>query len=179
MKKISVMAVIICLFSTYLLTACSAPGYGPVANTNQPTSTIPSTGTPLVQINNKASLGDYLVGASLRVLYYHTADSANQSNCSGACATTWPPFLASELPQVSPNIKGTLGLITRADGGQQVTYNGWPLYYYSGDVNLGDTNGQGINNIWYVVSPNLAPSVIVPTTPTQPPANSPTPNYNY
>ena len=35
----------------------------------------------------------------------------------------------------------------------QVTYNGHPLYYFSGDQAPGDTNGQGIGDIWFVVSP--------------------------
>jgi hypothetical protein len=42
----------------------------------------------------------------------------------------------------------------RSDGSSQVTYGGWPLYYYSGDAAPGDVNGQGVNGVWYVVSPD-------------------------
>jgi predicted lipoprotein with Yx(FWY)xxD motif len=35
----------------------------------------------------------------------------------------------------------------------QVTYNGMPLYRYSGDKNPLDTNGEGVNGAWYVISP--------------------------
>jgi hypothetical protein len=27
-----------------------------------------------------------------------------------------------------------------------------PLYYWVGDAQPGDTNGQGVNEVWYVVS---------------------------
>lgn len=166
------------------LTACKAPGISiPANNANQPsnqTSVRPGTGTPLIQLSDKASLGNYLVALDMKALYYRTNDSANQSNCYGACASTWPPFLAFEIPTVSPNITGTVGLITRTDGTRQVTYNGWPLYYYSGDVNLGDTNGQGLNNVWFVATPTLAPYVQVPIPPINSAPTPPAPqNYNY
>jgi predicted lipoprotein with Yx(FWY)xxD motif len=37
-----------------------------------------------------------------------------------------------------------------------VTYNKHPLYYYSGDSQAGQQNGQGLNAfgaLWYVVGP--------------------------
>ena len=41
--------------------------------------------------------------------------------------------------------------------GIQVTYNGWPLYFYAGDTAPGDTNGQGQGGVWYVVDPTGNP----------------------
>ena len=46
-----------------------------------------------------------------------------------------------------------LGTLTRDDGTVQVTYNGWPLYHFSGDTAPGDTNGQGLEGVWFLVSP--------------------------
>ena len=46
-----------------------------------------------------------------------------------------------------------LGTITRDDGSTQVTYNGWPLYYFHEDAAAGDTNGQGLGGVWFLVSP--------------------------
>ena len=48
---------------------------------------------------------------------------------------------------------GQVGVITRADGTYQVTYNGIPLYFYDKDKNVGDTTGQGVGGTWFVVSP--------------------------
>lgn len=44
-----------------------------------------------------------------------------------------------------------LGTITRTDGSTQVTYNGWPLYFWAEDSAPGDTTGQGVNDVWWVV----------------------------
>ncbi|MBT8143965.1 MAG: thiol oxidoreductase, partial [Gammaproteobacteria bacterium] len=33
----------------------------------------------------------------------------------------------------------------------QVTYQGRPLYFYAGDANPGDTNGQGLGGVWWTV----------------------------
>jgi hypothetical protein len=53
----------------------------------------------------------------------------------------------------SAAVAGTLGVITHPDGGRQVTYDGLPLYVYAKDAKAGDTNGQGVGNIWFVVKP--------------------------
>ena len=45
-----------------------------------------------------------------------------------------------------------LGTTARTDGTTQVTYNGWPLYYYIKDQKAGDTTGQGVGDVWYVLS---------------------------
>jgi predicted lipoprotein with Yx(FWY)xxD motif len=45
----------------------------------------------------------------------------------------------------------------RKDGSQQVAYNGLNLYYFAGDKKEGDTNGQGLGDVWYLVSPEGQP----------------------
>ena len=47
-------------------------------------------------------------------------------------------------------VTGVLGLITATDGSTQVTYDGRPLYYFQGDTEAGQTNGQALNDIWWV-----------------------------
>ena len=37
------------------------------------------------------------------------------------------------------------------DGTQQVTYAGLRLYYFAKDAGAGQTNGQGVGGVWFVV----------------------------
>jgi predicted lipoprotein with Yx(FWY)xxD motif len=55
-------------------------------------------------------------------------------------------------------VPGTIGVITRTDGTQQVTLDGHPLYHFSGDKAAGDTNGNGFGGIWHVVTTSGASS---------------------
>jgi predicted lipoprotein with Yx(FWY)xxD motif len=48
-------------------------------------------------------------------------------------------------------VTGTLATITRDDGSLQVTYNGLPLYFFSGDQAAGDAKGVYTN--WEAVAP--------------------------
>jgi predicted lipoprotein with Yx(FWY)xxD motif len=50
-------------------------------------------------------------------------------------------------------VTGEIGTITGVDGSTQVTLNGWPLYYYAGESAAGDTNGQGVGGVWWVLTP--------------------------
>lgn len=99
----------------------------------------------------------YVVDAEGRSLYLFLNDTSNVSNCSDACAANWPPVLVADaqaLPTVSDEFDAALlGTAERADGTLQLTYNGWPLYYFRGDQLPGDTTGQGANDVWFLVTP--------------------------
>ncbi|HSB47118.1 MAG TPA: hypothetical protein VLD37_03825 [Candidatus Bilamarchaeum sp.] len=99
------------------------------------------------------SLGEILVDGNGFTLYKFTADSVNKSACSGTCQNNWPPLLVSDTIVIPTGMKGKMGAILRADNTTQVTYNGMPLYYYSGDNAPGDMKGQGVGGKWYVVNP--------------------------
>ena len=96
-----------------------------------------------------------------RTLYLWIPDELNKSNCAGQCATFWPPLLVTGAPVAGPGAAARrLSTLTRADGATQVTYNGWPLYYFSRDQRPGDVLGQGVNalgGLWFVVSPYGGP----------------------
>ena len=89
-------------------------------------------------------------------LYYFTPDTATAIACSGGCASTWPPLLAtSGSPTSSPALPGRLTVLDGANG-KQVLYNGHPLYSYSKDGDAGDAYGQGVGGKWFVATPDLA-----------------------
>ncbi len=99
-------------------------------------------------------VGTVLVSPSGLTLYHLSTESGSSIQCTGQCASVWPPFLESggTLPTESGGASGTLGTVTRPDGKTQVTYNGMPLYRYSGDSQPGQANGQGIQGVWFAVT---------------------------
>lgn len=99
-----------------------------------------------------SDLGEILVDGEGTTLYLFTPDAQGDSTCYDDCEANWPP-LTDGAEAGSGVDAGLLGSTTRTDGSEQVTYNGWPLYYFAGDVAPGETNGQGINEVWFVVSP--------------------------
>jgi predicted lipoprotein with Yx(FWY)xxD motif len=120
-------------------------------NTGQPSS------APLLSVAHDATLGDYLVAENGMTVYMYANDETGVSNCSGTCAANWPPYapkVANEPLVTSAGITGQLTAITRADtGSMQLTYNGKPLYFWKNDTKPGDTTGQGVGGVWFVVAP--------------------------
>ena len=120
-----------------------------------PTLSIPVTGAT-VNVSESTS-GSILVDGQGRSLYLFTNDTQNSgaSTCTGDCLTNWPPLLSTEAPTAGDGVDAAkLGTITRDDGTTQVTYNGWPLYLYSGDTAPGDVTGQGVGGVWFLVAPD-------------------------
>ncbi len=86
-------------------------------------------------------------------LYLFTKDTPNTSVCYDKCATAWPPLLTTGAPAGGEGVDASmLGTTTRTDGSVQVTYNGWPLYYYVKDKAASDVTGQNVGDVWFVVS---------------------------
>jgi len=111
-----------------------------------------------VGVENNGNLGKILVDSKGRTLYLFKKDSGTKSACAGACASAWPPLRASGKPVVGTGaIASKVGTTPRSDGKPRVTYNGHPLYTYSGDQSPGDTNGQGLTAFgggWFGLSPS-------------------------
>jgi predicted lipoprotein with Yx(FWY)xxD motif len=101
-------------------------------------------------------LGTILTDQDGRSLYMYTKDDVGISNCYQGCAVAWPPLMAQAAPQLPANLPGAIGTTTRTDGGVQVTYNGMPLYYWASDQQPGDTTGQNVGGVWFVVNPTDA-----------------------
>jgi predicted lipoprotein with Yx(FWY)xxD motif len=99
-------------------------------------------------------LGEFLTSFDGMTLYTFANDEPGVSNCADECADNWPPFtVAGADAVVAPaSLMGELGTIERADGALQVTYNGWPLYFWKDDAMPGDTTGHGVGDVWSVAS---------------------------
>lgn len=98
----------------------------------------------------QSELGTILVDPEGLTLYIFTVDTEGVSQCYDACAATWPPVPA-DTP-ISGDIDAAMfGSAPRDDGPDQLTVNGMPLYYFAGDGAPGDVEGQGFNDVWFVV----------------------------
>lgn len=109
---------------------------------------------------SQTSKGTLLAGPSGNTVYVLLSAQGTSVPCSGSCAAVWPPLTASGTPQAGAGVTASLGTTSKAGTSMQVTANGMPVYYYSGDSGSGQANGQGINSfggIWYAVQPNGQP----------------------
>jgi predicted lipoprotein with Yx(FWY)xxD motif len=140
-----------------LVTACSPQAAATTVPTEaamEPTAMVPVTGAATVSLGTNDELGSFLTDDQGMTLYLFTKDTPNTSNCYEKCATAWPPLLTGDSPVAGEGVdEALLGTTTRTDGTIQVTYNGWPLYYYEKDKAPGDVVGQNVGDVWFVVSP--------------------------
>lgn len=98
----------------------------------------------------ETDLGPVLVNPEGLTLYVFTPDTDGVSTCYDDCAASWPA-VAGDTP-IGPDLDAAIfGTAPRDDGSDQLTVNGMPLYLFAGDAAPGDTNGQGLNGVWFVV----------------------------
>ena len=158
-----------------LVAACSGGGASPSAASVEPTvapseeaspsesaeaspseAASPSesaAGEATVVLGDNA-LGAILVDAAGMTLYGFSPDEGGTPTCYEDCAAAWPPLLAEAgaAPTAGEGLDASLlTTVDRTDGTTQVAYNGWPLYYFANDAAAGDTNGQGLIDVWWVV----------------------------
>jgi len=125
------------------------------ATSATPAATFAATGDT-VDATSVGPIGTALVaGANGMTVYTFTKDvkDSGTSACTGGCITKWPALTvaAGATPKAGAGVTGKLATITRDDGSLQVTYNGLPLYFFSGDSAAGDSNG--VYPGWSAVKP--------------------------
>ncbi|HXX54603.1 MAG TPA: hypothetical protein VEI81_00735 [Methanoregula sp.] len=136
-----------------LMAGCTSSS--PSQTTPLPTSpqaTVAPAGT--IKISD-SPLGKILTDANGRTLYYFVNDvpGSGASSCTGAlnCSTTWPAFFVGTVTVSPPLDPADFSSFTRADGQQQISWYGWPLYYFAKDASPGDVNGENVLKKWYVI----------------------------
>jgi predicted lipoprotein with Yx(FWY)xxD motif len=140
--------------------ALSAAGCGAGSSNNSGsadgTPAKAADGRPAAVGVENSGLGKILDDSKGRTVYLFQKDTGSASTCTGGCAAAWPPVLVSGKPVVGTGANASaIGTTKRPDGGRQLTYNGHPVYTYTGDQKPGDTNGQGLNAFggsWFALS---------------------------
>lgn len=132
---------------------------GPSQQDITPPSDI-TAGSKTVELNatDNDDIGTYVADGAGRTLYRFDEDDNKppKATCTGDCAETWPPLLIKSPGKVFPDgvDPQLIGYVETADGHCQITINGWPVYYFSGDEEPGDINGQGVKGTWFAVNPD-------------------------
>ena len=104
-----------------------------------------------VRSNGATNKTTVLTDTNHKTLYSFSNDLniSNGSSCNDDCAVKWPPLLVKDGDKASEHYT----LVTRENGEQQWAYRGMPLYRWINDAESGDTTGEGIKSVWFVVQP--------------------------
>src|SRR3954468_22804069 len=135
--------------------ASSASSSSPSSSSASPSAG--TAGSAQIKVAS-TSTGSVLTDDKGRVLYMFNPDNQGASVCYDACATAWPPTITTDAPTAGAGVDASLlGTTTRKDGSKQVTYNKYPLYTFAFDQKPGDTNGQAVESIWWVLDAKGVP----------------------
>jgi predicted lipoprotein with Yx(FWY)xxD motif len=147
-----------------LLAACSdgddepGPAAGGATDqaTEEPTDEPAASGASVAVADS--DLGEILVDGDGMTLYVFFADKGSKSTCYDDCEEAWPPLTVDGEPVAGDGVdQSLLGTTERDDGSTQVTYDDQPLYLFASDGAPGDTKGQGVGDVWFVVGPDGSP----------------------
>lgn len=167
-----------------VLAACSSPQpaannpapSAPAASSPAPSSAAPSSAAPdtggsdtgdsdtggsdtggsAAIKTGSVSQGTVVVDGKGMTAYIFTKDKqgSGKSSCTGDCLVAWPPIISKSSKPAADGVTGTVGTIRSLDGTYQVTVDGWPLYTFAKDKAAGDTTGQGVGKVWYMIKPD-------------------------
>ena len=111
---------------------------------------------PFVQVAESEEYGPILVDGQCRALYAFTQDADGESTCVDDCAVNWPPLFVTDgaVPPLADELDPSLFSVVEHPEGSMLKVGDWPLYYFAGDAAPGDTNGQAVGDVWWLVSPD-------------------------
>lgn len=132
---------------------------GDAITTATTTTTAPAASDDAATVGTaETDLGVILADGEGRTLYVFLNDEDNVSNCTGGCLETWPPLYAESVEAGGDVDSSLLDTTTSNETSQaQATYGGRPLYYFATDTEPGDTNGQGVGDVWFIVGTDGEP----------------------
>jgi predicted lipoprotein with Yx(FWY)xxD motif len=97
----------------------------------------------IYMMKTDAAKGAYITDFQGMTLYTYDKDQSGVSNCTGTCATNWPPYTSGATAQ--SQLPANITVVTRADGSKQFAWKGMPLYYFVSDTTAGQITGDGVN----------------------------------
>ena len=143
-------------------------GHGSARDSVLPLAVAPHVTVGVRQVDG---LGDVLVDGQGRTLYMFAPDAGRGVTCTGPCPGTWPPLVIATAHATRAGagvIAAEFGTVADPNtGARVVTYAGYPLYRYAGDVTARTADGQALflnGGPWYVLDPDGQPVTINPWT---------------
>ena len=115
-----------------------------------------AAGPALQKITVKAYAG-ILANSKHHALYLLSNEAGAKIHCKSSCLNYWPPLLVKKSItnlSIGSGVAGHIGFVKRSATMKQVTFNGYPIYFFSGDGGPNQVNGQGIvadGGTWYLV----------------------------
>ena len=114
-----------------------------------------------VQLATSATLGQLLADSVGNTLYAFALDVDGANTCTSAtCNPMWPVYYGGPIRVPAGLNASDFTVKKTVDGRSQTFYKGWPLYYYAPLVSgvntreaAGQTGGNGIGSVWFVVNP--------------------------
>ncbi|MGH3257174.1 MAG: COG4315 family predicted lipoprotein [Streptosporangiaceae bacterium] len=104
-----------------------------------------------VLIVQKSKLGYVLAEANGDVVYTYGNDKkGGPPSCTSSCAAVWPAVTGIPMTNAGEKLPGALGVVSMANGGKQITYDGYPLYIFKAGKPLA-TTGEGVDGLWHVI----------------------------
>lgn len=162
MKSKQIKFALVALIATTFFLSCSSDN----DNSTPPTVEVKKE----ISLSTSATLGTYLSDKDGRSLYFFATDANGQASCTGGCEAVWPAFNVDNLTADKLGAGLTLsdfGTITTASAKKQLTYKGWPLYYYAPSVNgantlesAGKTTGDGVGGVWFIAKPDYSIMIV-------------------
>ena len=106
-----------------------------------------TNGAPLQRFT-VSPFANVLVDAHHHSYYVLSVEHARKLYCTAACLSFWHPFLVGwsvTSVKLGRGVAGRISFVVRSSSSQQVAFNGYPVYTFTGDSGPGQSHGQGLN----------------------------------
>jgi predicted lipoprotein with Yx(FWY)xxD motif len=161
-KTFPLLALLVALAAAMILVLAACGGGGDSSDS------APAQGgsgdTAMVSTTSVDGVGEVLVDSDGAALYSADQEAGGRILCTEACASIWLPLTldpGDDTPTAADGLAGDLGVVTRPDGGEQVTFDGKPLYRFAEDSGPGVVTGDSFSDTfdgtlftWHVASPD-------------------------
>lgn len=140
--------------ASLLIAACGGSSANNTTSSAASTQNGSSSSGATVKTASSSTLGTILVDGQGMTLYHLSGERSGKFICTNsACLGVWHPLTVSSSAAPSGEV-GSLGTVKRPEGTLQLTYEGTPLYTFTGDQQPGETKGQGIKDVgtWSAVT---------------------------